>query len=234
MALKKNVKTRVMPKKKAKTAPVSKKKSQKVSKSSSKQQSQLKTLFRASNFKTTPQSNPVKRRAPVPPNQRVWRKTIVRTKPKKEAKLPRLFRADRRTGLPLDYERTVEHVMNYVNPYIGSRRRRTPEEELEEVMANMFVQLVQHGPDHQDPCEITQKLCSMLQNARKDKGHCNGKCDCQMWKCTNNGRNEGLKQNAALSDFYSACKRGPARTGSPLGPTRKSRFNYNQLKIKST
>ncbi|EDW39927.1 GL14000 [Drosophila persimilis] len=170
-----------MPKKKAKTAPVSKKKSQKVSKSSSKQQSQLKTLFRASNFKTTPQSNPVKRRAPVPPNQRVWRKTIVRTKPKKEAKLPRLFRADRRTGLPLDYERTVEHVMNYVNPYIGSRRRRTPEEELEEVMANMFVQL-----------------------------------------------------NAALSDFYSACKRGPARTGSPLGPTRKSRFNYNQLKIKST
>ncbi|XP_022230359.2 uncharacterized protein LOC111079473 [Drosophila obscura] len=252
MALKKKAQTKASPKKrgKGKSSPVlKKKKPQKVPKSSPKQQSQLKTLFRASKFKTTSQGNPVKRQAPVPPKQRVWRKTIVRNKPKKkEVKLPRLFRADRRTGLPVDYERTVEHVMHYVNPYIGSRRKRTPEEELEEVMTRMFVELIQQGGAHQDPCHIAQQLRSMLQKGQcngigkgngngngKGNGQCIGNCNCQLGeKCTKSPRSDGRRENAELSDFYSACKRGPPATISPLlGPTRKSRFNYNQLKIRS-
>lgn len=243
MALKKKVLAKAMPKKKGKKAsPVkaAKKKPQKVPRSSPQQQSQLKTLFRAVNFKTTPQGNPVKakRQAPVPPEQRVWRKTIVRSKPKKkEVKLPRLFRADRRTGLPVDYERTVEHVMHYVNPHIGSKRKRTPEEELEEVMTNMFVELIQQGGAHQDPCQITQRLRSMLQSGQynaRGSGQWHGNCNCLLGKCTKSPRSDGRRQNADLSDFYSACKRGPPPTISPLGPTRQSRFNYNQLKLRST
>ncbi|BFF96210.1 uncharacterized protein DMAD_13453 [Drosophila madeirensis] len=212
-----------------------KKQAQKLPQSSPRQQSQLKTLFRAKKFK----SSPVQAQS----QGQVWRRTIVRSKPKQEVQLPRLFRADRRTGLPVDYERTVEQVMHYVNPYIHSQAKRTPEQELEELMTNMFVELMQQGGAQQNACQISQQLRAMLQKGCKRRGSCDwqrggqcerqmgGQCDYQMdRKLPMNARNE----NADLSDFYSACKREPQRTASPLAaPTRRSRFNYNQLKLRS-
>lgn len=80
---------------------------------------------------------------PLPPSQRVWRRTAVRTKPKPKVKLPRLFRLDRLTGLPVDYEKTVERVMHYVNPHLG--HRPNPEQALEEMLTNMFAEAVRQG-----------------------------------------------------------------------------------------
>ncbi|XP_034666881.1 uncharacterized protein LOC117900581 [Drosophila subobscura] len=222
MALKKQLPTKALPKKKG-----TNKQAQKLPQSSPKQQSQRKTLFRAKKFKSSP--------VQAQTQGQVWRRTIVRSKPKQEVQLPRLFRADRRTGLPVDYERTVEQVMHYVNPYIHSQAKRTPEQELEELMTNMFVELIQQGG--------AQQLRAMLQKGCQGSGSCDwqrvgqfdrqmgGQCDHQLSKkFPMNARSE----NADLSDFYSACKRGPQRTASPLAaPTRRSRFNYNQLKLRS-
>ncbi|SPP79096.1 uncharacterized protein LOC117581908 [Drosophila guanche] len=231
MALKKQLPTKALPKKKGKSASGSKKQAQKLPKSSPKQQSQLKTLFTSKKFKKSP--------VQAQTQSQVWRRTIVRSKPKQKVQLPRLFRTDRRTGLPVDYERTVEQVMHYVNPYIHSQAKRTPEQELEELMTNMFVELMQQGG--------AQELRSMLQKGCKGRGSCDwqmggqcerqmgGQCDWQMGrKFPMNPRNDGRQENSDLSAFYNACKRGPQRTPSTLAaPTRRSRFNYNQLKIRS-
>ncbi|KAI8035363.1 uncharacterized protein LOC128253517 [Drosophila gunungcola] len=186
---------------KAKT--IGKNKRMKVPKTDPQQQRFLKTCF--------------KKKSSVPQNQKVWRRTVVQTKPKKKFKIPKLFRIDRVTGLPVDYEMTVHRVMHYVNPHLSNQQ--SAEEVLEELLTKMFAKgMIQCCQVHQQ----VNKLHSLLKN----------NCKCQQISKIDKDSREA---NENLSNFHSACKLGPRRILSPkLGPTYMSRFNFNQLRIKST
>ncbi|XP_037710665.1 uncharacterized protein LOC119547741 [Drosophila subpulchrella] len=193
----------------AKSMPKKKGSVKKVPKTDPQQQRFLKTRFRANK----PISKPS-----VPPNQRIWRKTVVQTKPKIQKRIPKLFRMDQHTGLPVDYERTVQRVMHYVNPHLASRP--SAEQVLEELLAKMLAEIVRHG-GHQNT-----QLRSLLGD------HCNCRRRDMVRSKSEQSRREA---NESLDQFHSACKRGPCRLPSPkLGPTYMSKFNFNQLRIKST
>ncbi|EDV30759.1 uncharacterized protein Dana_GF15017 [Drosophila ananassae] len=170
--------------------------------------------------------------SPLPPSQRVWRRTAVRTKPKPKVKLPRLFRLDRLTGLPVDYEKTVERVMHYVNPHLD--HRPNPEQMLEDMLTNMFAEAVRQGCRNH-PQVFSHLGAHQLRALLKDsKG-----CTCPMGKYLNksdmNAQSEKDRRetNESLQHFHSACKRGP-RSPHSTRPTYTSKFNFNQLRIKST
>ncbi|KAH8279611.1 hypothetical protein KR018_007881, partial [Drosophila ironensis] len=186
-----------------------------------KQQSHLKRQFRAA--KTGP-----KRKA-VPMEHRVWRRTTVRLKPKPVTKMPRLFRVDRRTGLPLDYERTVERVMSYVNPHIIYRP--SAEEMLEESLAKMFAELMRQGNRNQSGRLQLQTLLKDCRGCHCPMGQFLDKAE-KSFQADPTERNR-QETNDTLKHFHSACKRGPRNIRS-VGPTYKSKFNFNQLRITST
>ncbi|XP_016956579.1 uncharacterized protein LOC108029039 [Drosophila biarmipes] len=183
----------------------------KVPKTDPQQQRFLKTRFKA--------NKPIKKQSSVPPSQRIWRRTAVQTKPKLTKRIPKLFRMDRHTGLPVDYERTVQRVMHYVNPHLANRPRT--EQVLEELLAKLLAEVVRQGGHHQNT-----QLRSLL------KDHCNCRRKDMVRSKSEQRRREA---NESLDQFHSACKRGPFRLASPkLGPTCISKFNFNQLRIKST
>ncbi|KAH8412144.1 hypothetical protein KR009_000098, partial [Drosophila setifemur] len=188
-----------------------------------KEQRLLKSQFkdRARNRKVT--SAP-RRPSTVPPCQRVWRRTIIRPKPKPKVRLPRLFRVDRMTGLPLDYERTVERVMHYVNPHLGQRLNN--EQVMEELLTNMFAQMVRQ--DYRN-LEVPQHVNRHLLRTMIREN-----CP-QRWSDEKEAQvaRDRKEANDSLSHFHSVCKRGP-RQSPRAGPTYSSKFNFNQLRIKST
>ncbi|XP_017075205.2 uncharacterized protein LOC108110617 [Drosophila eugracilis] len=185
--------------------------SSKVPKTNPQQQRYLKTRFR--------KTKPVAKQSSVPPNQRIWRRTAVQTKPKVHKKLPKLFRMDRHTGLPVDYERTVQRVMHYVNPQLANRP--SAEGVLENLLAKALVEAMRQSDGGMMQTTNMQSLF---------KGHC--KCHrTRLLPSVNDSKREA---NDSLSQFHSACKRGPCPSPKPkLGPTYTSKFNFNQLKIKS-
>ncbi|KAH8360972.1 hypothetical protein KR093_002279, partial [Drosophila rubida] len=140
----------------------------------------------------------------------IWRRTIVLMKTKPKAKLPRIFRADRTTGLPLDYERTVSKIMHYVNPQAS--KSPSPDQLMEEL--------------------LTQTLAGYLVGSNC----CNGSFEEHMRMILQNQRTYGMRKDPrndeALVDFHCACKRKPPPPCN-LVPTYESKFNYNNLKIKS-
>ncbi|XP_017105392.1 uncharacterized protein [Drosophila bipectinata] len=216
MIKRKLVRARI-PRKRTKLAP-------KVPKTDPQQQRHLKNRFRRAPIPGRNKSFVAQ--SSVPPSQRVWRRTAVRTKPKPKVKLPRLFRLDHLTGLPVDYEKTVERVMHYVNPHLGNRPNA--EQMLEELLTSMFAEVMRQG------CRDrlgSHQLRAMLKNS---KG-----CSCPMGqylnKCDLNSQSEKDRRetNESLQHFHSACKRGPRQPQSSR-PTYTSKFNFNQLKIKST
>lgn len=166
----------------------------KVPKTDPKQQRVLKSLFKARSGKK--KSSGFRRPSARPPSQRVWRRTVVRPKPKPNPndKLPKLFRMDQETGLPVDYERTVERVMHYVNPHLV--QRPNAEQVLEELLTNMFVEVVRMG-------SRDQQGTRHLQNLLKDQ-------PCRLGQFLNrvkkdNQPKQGTREtNDILGDFHSA------------------------------
>ncbi|XP_017015073.2 uncharacterized protein [Drosophila takahashii] len=185
---------------------------QKKPKTDPQQQRFLKTRFQSAN-------RPISKQSSVPPSQRIWRRTVVQKKPKQKTRIPKLFRMDRHTGLPVDYERTVHQVMHYVNPHLASRPN--PEQVLEHLLAKMLAEILRQG-GHQN---ANSQLRSLLHD------HCN----CHRTNTISSKEAQSQREaNESLSQFHSACKRGPCRLPRPkLGPTYMSKFNFNQLKIKS-
>jgi len=127
-----------------------------------------------SNIKKTNQRQPkslvnIQQKAP---NNRIWRKTIVFAKTKPKIKLPRLFRADSLTGLPLDYERTVLKIMHYVNPHLSSSP--SPDQLMEELLTRTLVGYVENwSRTNQSPQSLKDHLHMILRNkgtqsAKKD------------------------------------------------------------------
>ncbi|XP_017046098.1 uncharacterized protein LOC108091417 [Drosophila ficusphila] len=174
-----------------------------------KQQRFLKTRFKA--------SRRVSKQFSVPPNLRVWRRTAVQTKLKPKTNLPKLFRLDRLTGLPVDYEQTVQQVMHYVNPRLVSKPNA--EQVMEELLTKMFV-------------EVARQDCRKRMRADQLKSFLKQKYSSRQMDELEQTRREA---NESLSHFHSACKQGPRREpGSKLVPTYMSKFNFNQLRIKST
>ncbi|EDW87618.1 uncharacterized protein LOC6526804 [Drosophila yakuba] len=186
----------------------------KVPKTDARQQFYLKTQFKA----TRPCP---KQQSTVPRSQRIWRRTVVQTKPKIKTRIPKLFRMDRHTGLPVDYERTVNQVMHYVNPHLHNPP--SAEKVLEHLLTKMLTEVVRQGGH----CwQDTTQLCSLLKNS----------CQChRSSQLRTKEEKERREANESLSQFHSACKRGPCRVPRPkLGPTYMSKFNFNQLRIKSS
>ncbi|XP_034473596.1 uncharacterized protein LOC117781001 [Drosophila innubila] len=152
-------------------------------------------------------------RQPQASSQRVWRKTIVFTKTKPKMKLPRLFRADRLTGLPVDYERTVSKIMHYVNPHLSSSP--SPDQLMEELLTRTLVGYVGNwNCSNQSPQFLKHHMRIILRN--------------QVPQSIEND----FRNDADLCQFHCACKRKPVPPEA-LIPTYKSKFNYNNLKIKS-
>ncbi|KAH8352156.1 hypothetical protein KR084_002321 [Drosophila pseudotakahashii] len=175
------------------------------------QQRFLKNRFQA--------KRPISKQSSVTPSQRIWRRTMVQTKPKLKSRIPKLFRMDRHTGLPVDYERTVHRVMHYVNPHLADRPN--PEQLLEQLLAKMLAEVLRQGGHH----HANTQLRSLLHD------HCN--CHRTNTIFRKDERNQS-EANESLSQFHSACKRGPCRLPrTKLGPTYMSKFNFNKLKIKS-
>eukprot|EP00099_Drosophila_melanogaster_P017859 NP_608820.1 uncharacterized protein Dmel_CG15425 [Drosophila melanogaster] len=185
----------------------------KVPRTDPQQQFYLKNRFNA--------TRPRPKQSTVPPSQRIWRRTVVQTKPKIKTKIPRLFRMDRNTGLPVDYERTVNQVMQYVNPNL--RNPPSAEKVLEELLTKMLTEVVRQGGRC---CREHSQLRSLLKN----RCHCH-----RSSQFLSKAEKARFEANESLSQFHSACKRGPCRIPSTkLGPTYMSKFNFNQLKIKSS
>ncbi|EDW71190.1 uncharacterized protein [Drosophila virilis] len=149
------------------------------------------------------------KRLELPTVHRVWRKTIVRIKPKPRNLVPRLFRVDRLTGLPLDYERTVSRIMHYVNPHIFDDP--SPEEQMERLLTRALGGIIDNC-SNRCPYYLRNQMRTFLRS--------------QGSKSTR--RTEGT-DNEDLSQFYCACKRGPIILEQ--APTYRSKFNYNSLKI---
>ncbi|EDW11016.2 uncharacterized protein LOC6575565 [Drosophila mojavensis] len=148
---------------------------------------------------------------------RVWRKTIVVTKPKPKDRVPRLFRADRLTGLPLDYERTVSRIMSYVNPQHS--RTPSPEKALENLFSQQLAGIFELcSRNNQCPRAMKNQIRLMLKSYGTKTPQCSGEAD-----------------NRNLCEFHSACTRGPTpRPEFQAPPTYKSKFNYNTLRIHTT
>ncbi|KAH8333800.1 hypothetical protein KR059_003440 [Drosophila kikkawai] len=211
----------------------------KVNKIEPQKQSVLKNLFvsqRSGNQKRSPAS----RRSP--PSQQVWRRTVYRNKPKAKPKdkLPRLFRLDDQTGLPVDYEQTVERVMHYVNPHLASRPNT--EQVMEELLTGMFMEVVRQSSPDPRCCRDEKALGCMCCRDHQTKRYLQSllKAHPCRWNQFSNKdesqeplKQSKLKANKDLSDFHSACKRGPRPISFKLGPTQASKFNFNQLRIKS-
>ncbi|EDV57710.1 uncharacterized protein LOC6542414 [Drosophila erecta] len=185
----------------------------KVPRTDTRQQFYLKTRFQA--------TRPCQKQSSVPPSQRIWRRTVVQTKPKVRTRIPKLFRMDRHTGLPVDYERTVNQVMHYVNPHLHNPP--SAELVLEQLLAKMLAEVVRQGGHC---CQDTTQLWSLLKN----RSHCRSSSH-----FLTKAEKDKREANESLSQFHSACKRRPSPTHSPkLGPTYMSKFNFNQLRIKSS
>ncbi|KAL7742454.1 hypothetical protein ACLKA6_019084 [Drosophila palustris] len=145
--------------------------------------------------------------------QRVWRKTIVLTKTKPKCKLPKLFRADRLTGLPVDYERTVSRIMHYVNPHLSSSP--SPDQLMEQLLTRTLVSYVGNWKcSNRSPQFLKHHMRSILRDQAPQS------------------LQENIRNDRDLGQFHCACKRKPV-PAETLIPTYKSKFNYNNLKIKS-
>ncbi|KAM8718188.1 hypothetical protein ACLKA7_004834 [Drosophila subpalustris] len=144
---------------------------------------------------------------------RVWRKTIVLTKTKPKCKLPKLFRADRLTGLPVDYERTVSRIMHYVNPHLSSSP--SPDQLMEQLLTRTLVSYVGNWKcGNRSPQFLKHHMRSILRDQAPQS------------------LQENIRNDQDLGRFHCACKRKPV-PAETLIPTYKSKFNYNNLKIKS-
>ncbi|KAH8244556.1 hypothetical protein KR038_000695 [Drosophila bunnanda] len=202
----------------------------KLPKTNPNQQSVLKNLFVTQRCNTKKRSSATRRPSAPPPSQQVWRRTVLRNKPKPKPKdkLPRLFRMDDQTGLPLDYEQTVERVMHYVNPHLTSR----PNAELvmEELLTKMFMEVV-----HQRCPYRKVNMCCRDEKAPRDMCCRHHQTSLKTHPCRLGQYIKQTKQeaNEDLKDFHSACKRGPRHISPKLGPTQASKFNFNQLRIRS-
>ncbi|KAH8409563.1 hypothetical protein KR222_008528 [Zaprionus bogoriensis] len=150
------------------------------------------------------------KRQAQPPAQRVWRKTVVLDKPKPKVKVPRLFRTDRFTGLPVDYERNVARIMSYVNPQLS--QSPSPETIMADILARTLAGLI--GGRNRSSNDIKRQMLMILQ------GH------------SIQPSPEDLRYDEELNHFHCVCKRKPVPSPSQF-PTASSKFNYNGLKIKS-
>ncbi|KAH8237981.1 hypothetical protein KR032_010059 [Drosophila birchii] len=210
----------------------------KLPKTNPKQQTALKNLFVTQRTGTKKRSSRSTRTTTPPPSQQVWRRTVLRNKPKPKPKdkLPRLFRMDDQTGLPMDYEQTVERVMHYVNPHLASR----PNAELlmEELLTNMFMELVQQRcasrkvPAHMC-CRDKSAPGHMCCRDHQTKRYLQTLLKTKACQSDEQIKQSKQKANEDLTDFHSACKRGPRHISPKLGPTKASKFNFNQLRIRS-
>lgn len=117
---------------------------------------------------------------------RVWRKTIVVTKPKVKPRVPRLFRADRNTGLPLDYERTVSRIMRYVNPQHS--QSPSPEKILEDHITRQLVEIF-------ELCNCNNNFPCLLAKHRLSKSYACG---------PKSPKNCVYTDNMKLSEFHCA------------------------------
>lgn len=148
-------------------------------------------------------------KAPIP---KMWRKTIVLIKPKPKKVVPKLFRVDRSTGLPVDYERTVSRIMRYVNPQLD--KSPSSETKVAKMLARTIVDIMGKSKNR-CPADFRQQVEMILKHhvtkPSKDK----------------------VQQDLDLQEFHCACKRRPIINYDQI-PTYNSRFNYNRLKIKSS
>ncbi|KAH8283111.1 hypothetical protein KR054_012272 [Drosophila jambulina] len=237
-----------MPKNMTKSKNIRKKKRtspKKIPKTDSKQQSILKNIFvnQKSGIKKRSSGS---RRPSGPPasQQQVWRRTVYRNKPKPKPKdkVPRLFRMDDQTGLPVDYERTVERVMHYVNPHLASR----PNADLvmEDLLAKMFMDVMRNGcPNPKIPahmcCRDGRAPGGMCCRDHQTKRYLQTLLKAHPCRLGQFPSHEPVKHqskqeaNVDLTDFHSACKRGPRKISPQLGPTKASKFNFNELRIRS-
>lgn len=149
-----------------------------------------------------------------PPSSKVWRRTIVVIKPKAKKKLPRLFRVDDSTGLPVDYERTVARIMSYVNPQLN--KAPSSDAKVAQMLARTVLDIMGKSKGHiRCPHDIKQQMQMIF------KHH------------TVKESKEKLQHDSDLNKFHCACKRKPSPISDEQIPTYNSRFNYNRLKIKS-
>ncbi|EDW04281.1 GH10065 [Drosophila grimshawi] len=155
-------------------------------------------------------SNTVKRCKQLPINQRVWRKIIVL--PKAKIPLPRLFCTDRKTGLPVGYERRVSRIMHYVNPQLS--KSPCTEHLMEKLLAGTLT-------DFLESCCCTSSCPQYLNNQLRS-----------ILKGSKFSQQDECIYRDELSQFHCACKRGSV-IPEPPSPTYKSKFNYNSLMIYS-
>ncbi|XP_062133490.1 uncharacterized protein LOC133843779 [Drosophila sulfurigaster albostrigata] len=158
-------------------------------------------------FKNSTKRQPQK----CPSSQVIWRKTIVLTKVKHKANLPRIFTPDRITGLPLDYERTVSKIMHYVNPQASNSS--SPDQLIEEFLTQTLVgYLKNYTCCDQSSLKKHMRMILQIQGPNVAQSY--------------------HRNDEELFEFHCACKRKPIPPVN-IVPTYGSKFNYNNLKIKS-
>ncbi|KAH8284470.1 hypothetical protein KR044_003326, partial [Drosophila immigrans] len=168
-----------------------------------------------------------------PSSQPIWRKTILVNKPKPKTILPRIFRTDRKTGLPLDYERTVSKIMRYVNPQAS--KSHSPDQLMEELLSQTLVGYLE-SYNRTNGCVFKHHMHMILQNrglnaidkdVRNDENLLEFHC---AWLVTHSFYLQDSKKN--ITKIISYSKRKPLPSAN-IVPTYQSKFNYNNLKIKS-
>ncbi|EDW77647.2 uncharacterized protein Dwil_GK24610 [Drosophila willistoni] len=183
--------------------------------------SKTKCTKKINNSKGGPQKVVKQRKPKAKPVHQSVHKTIVGHKVKMEStalEVPRLFRVDRLTGLPLDYEQTVDYVMHYVNPHLV--HKRSPEQLLEEKLTQMFASLMEQQRGYgcgMSRSLIRHKLMSQLRSK--------GGSTLTLAKANREG-------NMELNEFHTACKRGPKAQSETYINSRKSKgTKYNPYKL---
>lgn len=154
----------------------------------------------------------ITKRLVKPPSPKLWRKTIVLIKPKPKKVVPRLFRVDRSTGLPVDYERTVSRIMRQVNPQLVNAP--SSDTKMSKMLARTIVEIL-GKPKNRCPSDIRQQVEMILKH--------------HVTKPTK----EKIQHDKELKHFHCACKRRSTINDEQI-PTYNSRFNYNRLRIKSS
>lgn len=192
-----------------------------------------KTLFPTKYKKKQPRHNHLQKPKPKcfmkcvnkyqtkPPSSKMWRRTIIVIKPKKKKKLPRLFRVDNSTGLPVDYERTVARIMSYVNPQLN--KAPSSDAKVAQMLARTVLDIMGKSKGHirypqghiRCPHDIKQQMQMIFKHHSVKESK------------------EKLQHDSDLNKFHCACKRKPTPISDEQIPTYNSRFNYNRLKIKS-
>ncbi|ALC38082.1 CG15425 [Drosophila busckii] len=147
--------------------------------------------------------------------RRVWRRTVVQLKPKPKVRVPRLFRMDINTGLPLDYERNVSKIMSYVNPHFA--RPPNPDQVIEQMLTQALANIVGRGGDFAAENIRSEILKSMRQHTAMAKKPSANK----------------QRANYELQQFHKACKRAPAAEQQDElpapAPSRKHKLMYKHL-----